>query len=71
MVQSHPRVAAKEALVHTIPAPSPVGDVTCPEGTEPTAPEVVALCPPRGADADAYRRWLASSPWPEVVFASA
>lgn len=30
-----------------------------------------ALFPPKDADAEARRRWLASSPWPEVVFASA
>ncbi len=29
------------------------------------------LFPPKDADADARRRWLASSPWPEVVFAAA
>lgn len=29
------------------------------------------LFPPQDADADARRRWLASSPWPEVVFAAA
>lgn len=29
------------------------------------------IFPPRDADADTYRRWIAASPWPEVVFASA
>ncbi len=29
------------------------------------------LFPPKDADAEARRRWLASSPWPEVVFAAA
>lgn len=29
------------------------------------------IFPPRDADADTYRRWIATSPWPEVVFASA
>ena len=30
-----------------------------------------SLFPPKDADAEARRRWLASSPWPEVVFAAA
>lgn len=29
------------------------------------------LFPPKDADAETRRRWLATSPWPEVVFASA
>lgn len=29
------------------------------------------LFPPRDADPETRRRWLATSPWPEVVFASA
>ena len=29
------------------------------------------LFPPKDADAETRRRWLASSPWPEIVFASA
>lgn len=29
------------------------------------------LFPPRDADLETRRRWLATSPWPEVVFASA
>lgn len=35
------------------------------------APGVQPLFPPKDADAEARRRWLASSPWPEVVFAGA
>ena len=35
------------------------------------APGVQPLFPPKDADAEARRRWLASSPWPEVVFAAA
>ncbi|HQX86477.1 hypothetical protein [Ornithinibacter sp.] len=35
------------------------------------APMRAQLFPPRDADAETRRRWLASSPWPEVVFASA
>lgn len=27
-----------------------------------------SLFPPRDADADAYRAWLARAAWPEVVF---
>ena len=34
-----------------------------------TAPQ--AIFPPKDADAETRRRWLASSPWPEVVFAAA
>ena len=29
------------------------------------------LFPPKDADLEARRRWLAASPWPEVVFAAA
>ena len=29
------------------------------------------IFPPKDADAETRRRWLARSPWPEVVFASA
>ena len=32
---------------------------------------VQPIFPPKDADAEARRRWLASSPWPEVVFAAA
>ncbi|MCA1781121.1 MAG: hypothetical protein ABR500_14975 [Dermatophilaceae bacterium] len=32
---------------------------------------IAVLFPPRDADADTRRAWLADSPWPEVVFASA
>lgn len=35
------------------------------------APGGQPLFPPKDADAEARRRWLASSPWPEVVFAAA
>jgi hypothetical protein len=35
------------------------------------APLVQPIFPPKDADAEARRRWLASSPWPEVVFAAA
>jgi len=47
-----------------------VGDVG---GTAPTGSGAgrAPLFPPRDADAETRRRWLASSPWPEVVFASA
>ena len=36
-----------------------------------SGPGSQALFPPKDADAEARRRWLASSPWPEVVFAAA
>ena len=58
--------------------PTTVSGASCadasPAGTAPAAavtPGHAALFPPRDADADTRRRWLASSPWPEVVFASA
>ena len=31
-------------------------------------PESTPLFPPRDADADTYRAWLARAAWPEVVF---
>ena len=50
--------------------PSPAGaePATTPTGRSvPSQP----LFPPKDADAEARRRWLATSPWPEVVFAAA
>ena len=40
-------------------------------GASPAVPSGQPLFPPKDADAEARRRWLASSPWPEVVFAAA
>lgn len=40
---------------------------TSPDGT----PSAASLFPPRDADAATRRAWLAASPWPEIVFASA
>jgi hypothetical protein len=52
-------------LTSTTPAPAaPTGADTRPAA--PTPP----LFPPKDADDETRRRWLASSPWPEVVFAS-
>lgn len=50
---------------------TPAGAETCPEaeGVRPAGHQ--SLFPPADADAETYRRWLAASPWPEVVFASA
>ncbi len=45
------------------------GGATCPGQRAEGAPQ--PLFPPRDADAATYRRWLAASPWPEVVFAAA
>jgi len=39
--------------------------------TASAVPPTQPLFPPRDADAETRRRWLASSPWPEVVFAAA
>ena len=50
--------------------PTPNGDARCVEPAEPR-PLLAGLVPPRDADRDAYRAWVAASPWPEVVFASA
>jgi hypothetical protein len=45
----------------------------CPEeeAAERWGSQVAALFPPRDADADTRAAWLARSPWPEIVFASA
>ncbi len=50
---------------------TPAGVETCPdpEGVRPGWHE--SLFPPADADDETHRRWLAASPWPEVVFASA
>ena len=51
-------------------ATSPSGDRMCPES--PTSERRwAAPSPPRDADEESFRRWLATSAWPEVVFASA
>lgn len=42
-------------------------DVPAPPASAPRAP----IFPPRDADAETYRRFIAASPWPEVVFAAA
>lgn len=49
----------------------PTGAETCPEADVAGSPGHQPLFPPADADAETYRRWLAASPWPEVVFASA
>ena len=46
-------------------------DAPAPFVVAPTGPAVQALFPPKDADAETRRRWLATSPWPEVVFAAA
>lgn len=58
--------------------PIPTGGVTCEDlsprdrVSEPVFPqEFPRIFPPVDADADTRRAWLAASPWPEVVFASA
>lgn len=51
--------------------PTPPGDVRCVDLPAAPAPLMLGLTPPRDADSATYRAWLASSPWPEVVFAAA
>ena len=46
-------------------------DATCAGAVHPRTTAPQAIFPPKDADAETRRRWLASSPWPEVVFASA
>lgn len=53
-------------ITTTTPSSAPM----CPPAsTEPARHQ--GIFPPRDADAATYRRWIATSPWPEVVFASA
>jgi len=55
----------------TTPSPR---SVLAPRLSQPSPlPALVAtaIFPPAGCDEDTRRAWLASSPWPEVVFASA
>ncbi|HYN67491.1 MAG TPA: hypothetical protein VES93_11435 [Ornithinibacter sp.] len=53
----------------------PRGALCTDASPRPAAPSGVPgaqpLFPPKDADAETRRRWLASSPWPEVVFAAA
>jgi hypothetical protein len=61
--------------VQTSVEPLTQRDASCADASptlHPAGPALWApLFPPRDADAETRRRWLASSPWPEVVFASA
>lgn len=50
---------------------TPTGAETCPEADGSRPDPHRSLFPPADADAETHRRWLATSPWPEVVFASA
>ena len=50
---------------------TPPRDAMCADAVTSPPPLFAGLFPPRDADEQTYRRWLAESPWPEVVFASA
>lgn len=66
-------ISATTALARTAPAAGPAeGMCREPErvGAE-AALSMASIFPPRDADSGARAAWLASSPWPEVVFASA
>ncbi|WP_404347816.1 hypothetical protein LG324_10935 [Phycicoccus jejuensis] len=56
-------------------APPTAGAASCADDADGPAVAAVAarqpLFPPADADTETYRAWLAVSPWPEVVFASA
>ncbi len=55
-------------------APPTTGAASCRVDADEPVAAVAArhpLFPPADADAETYRAWLAASPWPEVVFASA
>jgi hypothetical protein len=59
---------SRGALCAATGAASVAAPATAPAGRSlPGQP----LFPPKDADAEARRRWLATSPWPEVVFAAA
>ena len=55
--------------------PRPQRDASCADPVSRTSlgvtPVRAPLFPPRDADEETRRRWIAASPWPEVVFASA
>ena len=53
-------------ITTSTPSGAPMGPPPSPEPARHRA-----IFPPGDADADTYRRWIATSPWPEVVFASA
>lgn len=73
--QHDPPRATKEAAVQTPVQPAPRRDAACavasPAAEVTAASAPAPLFPPRDADAETRRRWLATSPWPEVVFAAA
>jgi hypothetical protein len=75
-LDSRTQPAAKEATVQTTTTTEPLAALCAEPGA--LAPGAVSqsltaqpLFPPKDADAETRRRWLASSPWPEVVFAAA
>ncbi len=58
----------KEAAVH--PSQSTQGERRCDDAGS-SARAIEPLFPPKDADEETRRRWLATSRWPEVVFAAA
>lgn len=62
----------EEATVQTSVPPTTRRDASCADASSPDRSVATApLFPPRDADAETYRRFIAASPWPEVVFAAA
>lgn len=51
--------------------PVPHRDASCADVAASVRSRPAALFPPRDADGETFRAWIASSPWPEVVFAAA
>lgn len=46
-------------------------DASCADASSAPAAMRAPIFPPKDADPETRRRWLAASPWPEVVFAAA
>jgi hypothetical protein len=64
---SGPFRPSKEVVVQTATPAVPAEPANADARRAESAPR---LFPPKDADDETRRRWLASSPWPEVVFAS-
>ena len=67
----HPRREGGTRADHRPDAPSASAPTRCRLPSASPAPGAQPIFPPKDADAETRRRWLASSPWPEVVFAAA
>ncbi|KAB7744604.1 hypothetical protein GA707_08350 [Nostocoides sp. F2B08] len=71
MISPATTTAAPPDPAHGSTVDPAVGSVSGREEPAPPLTVFTELFPPTDADVAGHRSWLARSPWPEVVFASA